>query len=340
MSKISRSDFKLSTADKIDARTALILLSGTSLSLTDAARQALINPATAAPRFKPVAFQDAMREWIADLHRRQRRMGTLEFYDQRLEAFSSSPLADHWQTVTRQELKPWLEQSSGGAVTKGMTFRAIRAFYRWAQHHEPAWCGVPPTEGWKITGTEGDRNAPRFYPVATVAALLERAGPALRPALALQLFAGLRPEEVAPGDAGKGRISWEDINPAERMVRVPADVAKTRVVRVLEGLPEALWAWLPANPESGKKDGPIWLGTYDWYQTQARAALAEPWIRDGLRHTFATYAVALIGDVGRVSEWLGHEGSTALIHRHYKAAARKADAVAFFGLRPSKKARV
>jgi integrase len=259
----------------------------------------------------------------------------MDFYEQRLALFSASALADKWQRVQRADLRAWLDQMECGAVTRAMTFRALRAFYRWAARAEPAMCGKPPTEGITIEGALGDRSAPEFYAVEAVAVLLEGCAADIRPAVAAQLFAGLRPEEVAPKMGGKERISWEDFNFEEKIVRVPAAVAKTRAVRLIEALPATLWAWLEATPKA-RREGPLWPGTYDWLRARTKAALGkQPWVRDGLRHTFATHAVAWTRDVGQVSEWLGHEGGTRLLHRNYKSAVLRAAAEKYFALRPA-----
>lgn len=352
MTLIRRSDFKLGPAEKMDARQALLILEGSGLSLAEAARRALLAGDGQAPVFKSVPLAEALREFIADLHRRQRRMSTLDFYEQRMEGFAASPLGARWQRVERADLRAWLDGLKCGAVTRAMTFRTLRAFYRWAQRHEPAWCGKPPTDGIVMEGEQGDRSSPEFYTVDAVERLLAGCGADMRPAIAAQLFAGLRPEEVAPKMGAKTRIGWEDFNFEERIVRVPAAVAKTRVVRLIEDLPEALWAWLETTPVARRK-GPLWTQTYDHLRAKTCAALrgrgrstpddgtsALPggetaWIRDGLRHTFASYAVALTRDAGQVSEWLGHEGQTRLLQRNYKSAVLRGEAVRFFALRPN-----
>lgn len=53
-----------------------------------------------------------------------------------------------------------------------------------------------------------------------------------------------------------------------------------------------------------------------------------------MRHTFATYATAYTEDAAKVSLWLGHEGKPQMLHRHYRGLTTKAQAEAFFALRP------
>lgn len=120
---------------------------------------------------------------------------------------------------------------------------------------------------------------------------------------------------------------------AERIVRVPIECAKTGVGRIIEGLPDALWHWLDAYPPAG--DFASVVSAAKAADRARRLAGMDEWPHDAIRHTFATYAVAFTGDAARVSLWLGHEGNASLIHRHYRGLATKAQAEAFFALRPS-----
>ena len=52
------------------------------------------------------------------------------------------------------------------------------------------------------------------------------------------------------------------------------------------------------------------------------------------RQALRENAAALTGDAGKVAHWMGHEGDSGTIHRHYRGLATKAQAEAFFGLRP------
>lgn len=334
-----RSDFRLGPAEKADARAALVLLAGTGLSLTDAARRAIIARDDRAPVVRSVPFSDALRDFIAYTHGKKRRLATLAYYETHLTRFGESPLAARWQRVTRPELRKWLDGLTQGATMKAMVFRCVRAFYRWAGRQEPALVGKSPTEGMAFEseiGGGGEASAPKFYAVGDVRRLLDALDAETRAAVAVQLFAGLRPEEVVPRQGDKTGIAWPHLLFAERIVRVPAEVAKTRRARVLEGLPPALWWWLDLAPAEGRS-GALWQRTdelYRWRLGRALKAVSVERIRDGFRHTFATYAVALNSDPGRVALWLGHEGNPTMLHRHYRGLATNADAEAFFALRP------
>jgi integrase len=151
-----------------------------------------------------------------------------------------------------------------------------------------------------------------------------------RSALALALFAGLRPDEIA--GRGKPWMRWEHVDITERIVRVPAEIAKTRTARILEQLPAALWTWL--QPGQGDISPGRSRQIAHLCARLAGYGPGRPWTHDALRHTFATYAVAETADPGRVALWLGHEGNPTMLYRHYRGLTKKTEADKFWALRP------
>lgn len=328
----SRSDFRLGPTEKADARSALVLLAGSGLTLTEAARRALLAREPRGKIIKRVPVEDAVRGFIADRHRRQRRGATLEYYETQLSRLVAAPFAESWQTITRPELKKWLEGLPGALSTRSMVFRSVRSLYRWAAQQDPPLVGDVPTEGLVLADTGGDRKAVGFYSVEICAGTLGRVVPAALPALALHIFAGVRPEEIAPRFPGKARLAWESLDFDARVVRVPAEVAKTRRSRLIEELPTPLWEWLGRVPVA-ERAGPIWaLGPEYWRQRMREALGGSPWVVDGFRHTFATMCLALTKDAGQVAEWMGHEGKLGTLRNRYVGLERRVNADVFMGL--------
>ena len=321
-----RHQFSLSPLQRQDARTALALLAPVGLTLEQAARLAL---GKKAPTPKATVAE------VADLFLRSRLSGkcrpsTYEWYEERINI-----VADFWgerqiDTVTRGEFKTWLEGSSTGNAAKAATARAARALWRYALHQDPPLVNQVVTEGLTFkAGANGAEGSTKVLSVAQCRQILTKISPTYRNAIAIMLFAGIRPEEVA--GKGKALLLWEHVNMTEKILRIPGEISKTGQTRILENLPDALWAWLsPRNMAD-----PIAVATRRTTVEHAREAAGfKVWPQDCLRHTFATYAVALTNEPGRVSLWLGHNGSTTMLYRHYRGLASKAQAEKFFALRP------
>jgi integrase len=260
-----------------------------------------------------------------------RRDRSWDFYESKLAPVRASFGERTMDEVSRADFRAWLAALEVAPTTRAGYVRAVRALWRWAARQEPPMAGPSPTEG--LSGSTPTRgNTIGFLAVPEVAAVLAEASP-WRPALALMLFAGLRSEELA--GRGKAAMTWRAVDVVGRTIRVPAESAKTGRARLLQGLPEALWAWLGAPGQDASRICPgLSINAVRWAQKR----LGRAWPKNALRHTFATYAVAATGEPDRVAGWLGHEGGARLLHAHYAGLARRAEGEAFFALRPAGRA--
>jgi integrase len=174
--------------------------------------------------------------------------------------------------------------------------------------------------------------------------LLAAADSDFLPCLAIGAFAGLRSAEIE-------RLEWSDIHIAEKFIVVGASRAKTASRRIVP-IHENLAAWLA--PYAGKQ-GNVWAGGHEeFYEAQqdtaaataieadeqagVKAQKAIKWKANGLRHSYASYRFAQIGDAGRVAGELGN--SAAVVHRHYRELVRPADAETWFSIKPKTPANV
>lgn len=174
------------------------------------------------------------------------------------------------------------------------------------------------------------------------AALLEAAEPSIRAALALGLFAGLRPEsEIC-------RLDWRDVHLAVETITDPAgnkkksyghiDVKQSKGVggeRLVHITPN-LYAWLKKlRPRTGS--GPVAAG-YDrlneLIKVAARAAGIERWPHDGMRHSFCSYHFAAYRDEHATMAQSGHRSVTTF-RRHYCKPIQQKVAYAYWKIRPA-----
>jgi hypothetical protein len=57
------------------------------------------------------------------------------------------------------------------------------------------------------------------------------------------------------------------------------------------------------------------------------------WIHDGPRHSYVSYRLAQLGDIGRVSEETGTNPTT--LRKHYRRPVTKEEAEKYFAIVPS-----
>lgn len=321
-----RRDWALSAAQRIDARLALRLLEGSGLSLERAAQLARASVAKAE---RSVPLHQAVAAFLRHRREANLRDSTIDWYDRELGAFAAAAGDRTIDAITRREVREYLDSRRPGV--RPAVFRCVRALFRFGAQREPAWVAVDPTLGMKVASPRRDVEVP-VLTVAQSAKLLAAAPPEYVAPLALALFAGLRPEEIA--GRGKDWLPWSAINEQARTIVVPGAIAKTRKPGKLEGLPDALWPWLATVKERGPT---VARSRFQQISRWGRSVLRlKVWPKDVTRHTFASFATHLVKDPGRVALWLRHEGNQRVLYRHYlNVNVSEADAQAFFALRPA-----
>jgi integrase len=150
------------------------------------------------------------------------------------------------------------------------------------------------------------------------------------PVLVLGAFCGLRPEELYPEkEGGKPGLQWENILWDKAKIDVPAKVSKTRHRR-LATMTDAALAWLE---EFRNSKGPVAHESRFWrcIPTLTKHAQVQ-WKPDALRHSFASYRLAITRNITALAEDMGN--SPAMIRKHYLDIKHEDEAVRWFGLRP------
>lgn len=225
-------------------------------------------------------------------------------------------------TVTGDEILPWLATLGLGDVTTHGHFVRVRSLFAWLVNVGKL--AKNPCIGIKAPRVVADDVD--LSSISDGAKLFAKAGDKSREVygrLALEAFAGLRFSTAS-------LIAGADIDFAARGIVLPADKIKTRRRQFIDGLPENLWAWLAwANPAA-------WCLTPRQYLESKSLAFVRadiPHPRNCLRHSFASYHVALHRDVSRTSVILCHS-SPSMLWRHYKGRATEADGAAWFQIMP------
>lgn len=184
-------------------------------------------------------------------------------------------------------------------------------------------------------------NAPEadFLTIRETAALLSACPPEALPAVAVQLFAGVRKSEAE-------RMNWEHVDFERGVVRViqrKGTGSRREIIRMVPLLP-ALRAWLEPRrklsgpvfpvasrgPRKGEMSGQVYRVAFE----RARElAGIEAWDENTLRHTFGTYRHAAIQNLPQLMAEMGHKEADTTVN-HYVNAASAADAEAFWGIVP------
>ncbi|HAV14609.1 MAG TPA: hypothetical protein DCX06_14125 [Opitutae bacterium] len=144
------------------------------------------------------------------------------------------------------------------------------------------------------------------------------------PALAIMLFAGVRPKEIE-------RLDWSAIHFDHEVITIGQGVAKTRSMRNIPIEPN-LRTWLELTPKSQRQGSIVPLNWKEKVKA-IRHIGGFSHLQDVLRHSFASYHLAAHADLNALQESMGHSTSEMIL-RHYKALVRKKDAVEFWSIRP------
>jgi integrase len=302
---------------------------GRRLSLTEAVGFFLRH---ALPHGGTRVFKEAAEEFLANRQAKNlkpRYLVNLRSQFRRLEAkFSDAKV----NVITTQMIESWLNGLNGSAKTRNNYLITLRTFFDFCLKQK--WCSENPANA--VDKAALDEAPTEILSVDEAARLLASAqdDAALLPALAIQLFAGLRRSEVCA-------LDWSEVR--DDLIEVTAAKAKTRSRRVVTIQPN-LAAWLqPFRQIQGRVFG----RSEDAYNESLRAlvlaaneqgAAETPalspirWKRNCLRHTAASMHLAFFESDNLTALQLGH--GIEVLHRHYKGLVGKVEASRYWSLRP------
>jgi integrase len=230
--------------------------------------------------------------------------------------------------LSRKRVEEWLRSRNIGPRRWNNMRASILSLYRFARRS-----GLLPAEMSPVETIE--RRKITFhvgtYTPDELRKLLAAVPREWLPLIALGAFCGLRPEEIAPDPRNGGwkpGLVWENILWDKRKVDVPAAVSKVRRRRfaVLTDAAESFLA--PYRGESG----PVVPGqdrhkfNRDWAKDAGIS-----WVDNGLRHSYASYRLALTKDAPALALEMGN--SPGMIFNHYLDLKHEDEAERWFGLR-------
>jgi integrase len=321
-----------------DATAAAALLDPWGVSLLEAAR------IVAAIRTKETAscpLAAAADDWLVACE--GLRAKTLQGYRHTANRLKAA-LGDRiLATITAEDLQKAIAPAGTPPSSAAAHLRTAKALWRWCAGN--GWCDAKTFDGVKLPKTSADSGEIEILAPAEAETLLriaEKHFPQTVASFALQLFAGIRAEEITRMEAK--HVTADGIE-------LGASITKKGRRRHIT--PSAtLDAWLAKHPF---EPCPNWRETSaavrrlaGWDVVSAimnervrvgtMEPLAEPslgrWPQNALRHSHASYAVASGVPLESLLFEFGHAGNPAMLRQHYVGRASKKQALEFFVIMP------
>jgi site-specific recombinase XerD len=246
-------------------------------------------------------------EWIS----------TLKGY---LEKLTSRFRSSRIDKITKVELEEFISSLPYSISYKDNIRRVTQNLFKYAVSIK--WCKDDPAKD--LEPFLGGENEVKFISACDTKKLfnyLENNNKSSIPFNALRAFAGMRTSYAK-------RILWSDVSFEERGIRVES-VGKSQK-DFLQGFPENLWVWLTKY-----RSQPIKYPKVDRETGAIIKELSLDYPRNGFRHAFGTYHVALFKDASLTAHLMQHRGTTRTLHKFYKGVSSESDATDFFKLLPT-----
>jgi integrase/recombinase XerD len=315
-----QSAFDMPADERADAKAALAMLRPHGRTLREAAafmlkhlaivRQEIGIAELTAELLETKARDGASTRYLADL-RSKFGIFARAFPRQKVTEFSPAALDD------------WLRSLPVSSASRNQTRRLLGVLFSYAVQRGYALSSpVAQTSKAKVVD-----KPPGILTVAQASKLLECAEPEIQPAVALAMFAGLRPESEIV------RLDWSHIDFESRLIDIAADRTKTAQKRFVK-IHDNLLEWLLPHR---KTTGAIVTSRRRYFYAIARtkaAAGIKPWPADCLRHTFASMHFAAFKNAGETAQELGHV-DLKMLFKHYRERVKPAEALKFWEIRPA-----
>ena len=300
----------LTPKEAVEYRDARALLPP-GASIVDAAK------AYAPAIITDVSTAESTAEYIDAKRDAGRRHDTVRDYRYALSRLPSCQLSEITPAVITASLEGLNPRRRNNVLA------SLRTFFRWAVANKHI--ASDPTAA--IDKASIDWTPPKIYtPGQTriMFALAEEIAPELVPYLSISAFAGVR-------TSGVMRLAASSVDMKGRVIEVSGFADKLRRGYIAT-VSDTLAAWLEAYPFRP------WKKTFHAFSTAYSRFLAKvpfPTVRNGLRHSFASYLYASTRDANAVAAALGHLGEVETLLRSYRRLASPQAAQSYFSIRPT-----
>ena len=227
-------------------------------------------------------------------------------------------------TVDGRPMRVFKETSQDlGAYSRNEYRRTLYSFFKFCKMQD--WLDNNPVEkveAWRIRG-----KTPKIFTPEEVRKILDSTPPKseIRAYVAISAFTGIRNAEMQ-------RLTWDKIKLEDREIILDSEITKTasrRIVKITENLAK----WLePYVWELGTKKKILNKGKTTLINKLHESLGKGNWIKNGLRHSAATYYLALTKNAYLTAEQMGH--AVDVLKQNYNGLARERDAIKYFNIFP------
>jgi integrase len=320
----------LTPDQRIDAVSAFREARG-AVTLLDAVKYWMIHNGIA----EGTTLQQIANKWQVALRAQGCRDTTLAEREQKTTRLCRDLGTTTAASITKQTIIDWMDSYKLTGQTRDGYRRCFRAMFQYAVEENLA--AVNPVAG--IKKIRMDEKLPECFSVKQAESILTTAAkhaPIMVPTLAVQFFAGLRPNEAMG-------LDWRNIDFTEKIIRVTPETSKVRRTRIIDMNP-SLQAWLTPHKKSAGAIGIETRNQWGFYmqvkdidaKKGVLGAAGIDWIKDGPRHTYASMHYATHGDAAKLASILGHTGGHDVLFRHYRGLVKKTEAAKYWKIRPAK----
>ncbi len=315
-----QSAFAMSAAMRADAEDAMALLRPHGRTLREAA-------AFMVKHLPVIKAELPIDEVVSELLKEKERDGASRRYLISLRStlfmFAGAFPAYKPSDFSVAAVDGYLRSLKVAPITRNQTRRLLGVLFNFAVARK--YCLSSPI-GETSEAKEIERR-PGILTVSQAAKLLACAEPEILPAVALGMFAGLRPESEIL------RLDWSNIDFESRLIDIAAERTKTaqnRFVKITGNLAEWLLPFRRASGAVAPKKTPY----IEALQRARAAAGITTWPADCLRHTYASMHFAAFKNGGETAQEMGH-ASLTMLFKHYRERVKPADALRFWEIRPA-----
>ena len=229
-------------------------------------------------------------------------------------------------SIEAEEVRAWITAQKVGKRTRNNLRNSLATLFSFARDEgylpEDQRTAVERVKAEKIKDTSIG-----IYTAEELSKILAAAPERLVPAIAVAAFAGIRSAELL-------RLEWRHVKLAQKHIELPPEVTKTSSRRVVPIQPAlAAWLRLPFIKKEGNVTPPYQnLDNLTRGMVAAAVAANVTPKRNGFRHSFGTYRLAVTRNAPQTSLEMGN--SVAKLMKNYNKAATPAQGKAWFAVMP------